>query len=142
MIKLEVFIMEKPKVTMKDIDVDFIYDWVGYIESHMMHEYKRMGVEGLREKYIKNIEEFKKDWTHDEFCFLLCILEYLVQDWQYPEECMREKYVMNHDALEEYILASVEGIELSNTWSQRCVNNALVCCIRHGFLWNRFDEAV
>lgn len=135
--------MEKPKVTMKDIDVDFIYDWVGYIESHMMHEYKRMGVEGLREKYIKNIEEFKKDWTHDEFCFLLCILEYLVQDWQYPEKCTREKYIMNTKDMAEYVYATVvDKLVLPDTWAQECVDKALDCCIRHGFLWNEFGEAV
>lgn len=132
----------KPKVTMKDIDTDFIYDWVGYIESHMMHEYKRMGIEGIRKKYIENIEEFKRDWTHDEFCFLLCILEYLMPDYQYPYTCTRGRYVMSPDSVEEYITSKAEGVKLNDTWVQGCANNALDCCIRHGFLWSKFDEAV
>lgn len=134
--------MEKPRITMKDIDTDFIYDWVGFTESHIMHEYKRMGVEGLKEKYIKNIEEFKKDWTHDEFCFLLCILEYLVSDWQYPEECTREKYVLCQNDVSEYDLARIEGRIIDDEWCQKCVNKAFDCCIRHGFLWDEFGEAV
>lgn len=123
------------KLTIDDIDTEFVYDWVGFLESTIMHEYNRVGVEGLREKYVNNIEEFRKDWSHDEFCFLLGMLEYLIPDYRYPEECTRDKYVLNPFEINEYVYCKLTGKVY-----QPIGEGYLECMVRHGYLWNELGE--
>lgn len=80
---------------LEDIDLSVDYEKFGLLESHLMHEVKRKGVDSFVQEYCKNIEEFKKSWSKMDFCFLLALLGYLDSSFKYDDTIKLDKFVLD-----------------------------------------------
>lgn len=102
-----------------------------------MHEYKRLGVSGMYNKYVRNIEDYRRDWSFQDFCFLISLLEYLIPGYSYPENCSLDKFI-----LDIRIRMNIEFGIITEQQFQEYIESCLECAKRHGYLWSSFDEVV
>ena len=77
----------------KDIDLDVDYDSLCLLESHLMNEVKRLGAEGFVKLYSSSMEDFRRDWSLRNFCFLLALLEYLDSSFSYDDVFKLPKFI-------------------------------------------------
>lgn len=82
-------------LTLDNIDMSVNYDELCFIESHLMHEVKRRGISDFVKVYGDNIEDFRRDWSKINFCFLLALLEHLDSNFKYDSSVKLDKYVLS-----------------------------------------------
>ena len=82
-------------LTLDNIDMSVNYNELCFIESHLMHEVKRRGTSNFVKVYGDNIEDFRRDWSKINFCFLLALLEHLDSNFKYDSSIKLDKYVLS-----------------------------------------------
>lgn len=123
-------------ITMSDVDLTVDYKNLRLLDGHLMHEVKRRGVEGFTKTYEEHIEEFRKDWSKFEFCYLLALLEYLDPSFQYDESVKMDKFVLDSYSYNWYINFDEEPD------FKKVYEAALPSFKKRGILINTVDEAV
>jgi len=83
------------KITLEQVWVDFPIRDLCVFESALAHEKKNIGVRAFCKRYEGLIEEFRKDLSHVEFCFLLAYLEYHDPKFRYDKSVKLDKYILD-----------------------------------------------
>lgn len=124
----------KREVHLEDIDMNPDYvDW-SITDGHIMHEVKRKGREGMIEEYWNHIEDYHRDWSKVDFCYLLGILEELY-DLVYEDDIRLDKYMIDPRDM-------IDIDELGEDAYKETLENALEGLFKRGFVFDSIDEAV
>ena len=121
---------------LEDIDLSVDYRELSFIESHLMHEVKRKGVKAFVKEYSDNIEDFRKDWSKVNFCFLLALLGYLDKSFRYDDSVKLDKYVL--DARDFLFVELDEDLSEAN----KRLQVVLPSFYARGFIYSDVEEAV
>lgn len=123
-------------LTLENIDMNVDYDSLCFLESHLMHEVKRRGIDNFVEVYSNSIEEFRRDWSKINFCFLLSLLEYLSTDFKYDLSVKLDKFILD---ARDFIFVEFDGdLEDAN----ERFKSSLPSFLKRGFVFSDIEEAV
>lgn len=123
-------------LNLSDIDMNVDYDSLCFLESHLMHDVKRKGKEGFVKEYSAEIDSFRENWTHRDFCFLLALLGYLDSSFSYDESVKLEKYIV--DARDFIFVEEDNSLEEVN----KTLKSAIPAFLNRGFVYNSVEEAI
>lgn len=129
-------------ISEKDIDFNVDYYSLGLLESALGHELKGLGKTEFLKKYETNIEEYRKDWSLVDFCFLLGFLGYYDKDFYYDPSVRLDKYVI--DVYNMFYYENKDDPEVAEYLRSfdDMYSSSLECMRNRGFLWETIDEAV
>lgn len=122
--------------TLRLEDIDMNPDYASYcmIDGHIMHEVKRRGREGMIEEYWNHIEDYRRDWSKLEFCFLLGVLEELY-GLVYEDDIKLDKYVLDP---RDHLFLDEDGEDAYS----KTLENVLEGMWKRGFVFSSLEEAV
>lgn len=81
---------------LSDLEESDKVDWeeLRILMGNLGHEVRRNGKEAFMKLHADNIEEFRKDWTHIQFCYLLGFMGTIDPTFSYDESVKTDKYVI------------------------------------------------
>lgn len=123
-------------LTMDDVDSNVNWNDLCFLISHLMHEVKRRGKEGFLNFYSENIEDFRRDWSKVDFCFLLGLMGYLDKNFEYDKNMKLDKYILDPYVYDD-IFVFEENVDLDIQF-----NKSLNSFKERGFLFDTVDDAV
>lgn len=87
---------EDLNITLEDIERPENVDYYSLrlLDGNLGHELKREGRQKFLAHYRENIEQYREELSHTNFCFLLAMLKYVDPSFEYDSSLRTEKYIL------------------------------------------------
>lgn len=123
-------------LTLGNVTTEVSLEGICLLESAFGHEWNAVGNEDFCKKYEDNIEDFRKELSHGEFCYLLGYLKYRDPSFKYDSSVKLEGYFLEMCDQALYEAQCYDEIESID----EMYKNALECFKERGFLFSEVSE--